>query len=59
MTVTYQATQQKRRKSKVLGHSRNHSLKKKMITLLVDLDVGNVQCNKKGLFGHKLKHTNF
>ena len=30
-----------------------------MITLLVDLDVGNVQCNKKGLFGHKLKHTNF
>lgn len=30
-----------------------------MTTLLVDLDVGNVQCNKKGLFGHKLKHTDF
>ena len=30
-----------------------------MITLLVDLDVGNVQCNKKGLFLHKLKDIDF
>lgn len=52
-----QATQQKRRKSKVLGQFRNHPLKNEM-SLLIHLEVGNAQCNKKGSFGHILKDNN-
>lgn len=51
-------TQQKRRKSGALGQLRTLLLKN-WTSLLINLEAGNVQCNKKGLFGHIPKDNNF
>lgn len=54
----FQATQQKKEeKKKVLEQFRNRLLKNEM-NLLIHLEVGNAQCNKKGAFGHILKDNN-
>lgn len=50
---------EKKKNKKVLEQFRNDSLKTKTVSLLINLEIRNVQCNKMSLFEHKLKDVDF
>lgn len=52
-----QLSKKKEEKKKVLEQFRNRLLKNEM-NLLIHLEVGNAQCNKKRAFSHILKDNN-